>query len=441
MKKFIFLLSFLFAFSAHSQVIFQSDFEDWTGGIPDGWNGVQTNIGLANFIQNSTTPQSGMYSCQLVNTSSSHKRFTTTGLPVVSGESYDITFWVMGDGEIRTGFYNGVDAQQNVYNSYITVNSATWTMYTQTVTSNQTNNDGEFIFSLRNTNDITHDHLSIDNITIQVSGLVVDTVSIYDIQFTTDPGGDSPFMDQIVYTYGVVTAAGSGGFFIQDGTGPWSGLYIFNNTFTVSPGDSVLCRGKIIEFNEMTEMTQVASVDILGTTSVPQPTVITTAQVNTEEYESVLIRVVNANCTNADAGFGMWGINDGSGATLVDDVMFAYTPTLGQSYNVTGPAFYSFDEFKILPRNASDVEIYTSVDEPLKTEVNIFPNPATDYVSIHVSDASDVNITNILGQVVYAVNQSGNTTNVNVSQWQSGIYFVTVTNTSGEKSSYKLLKN
>jgi hypothetical protein len=440
MKKFIFLLSFLFAFAAHSQVIFQSDFEDWTGGIPDGWNGVQTNIGTGNFAEYTASAQSGNSSCQLINTSSTHKRFTTTGLPIVSGQSYDITFWVRGQGEIRTGIYNGVDATQNQFNSYIIVNSSSWSMHTQTVSSNQTNNAGEIIMSVRNTN-AAQDHLQIDNITIQVSGLVVDTVSIYDIQYTTDPDGDSPYMDQVLYTYGVVTATGSAGFFIQDGTGPWSGLYIFNNTFTVSLGDSVMCRGKIIEYNDMTEMTQVASVDILGTTAVPQPTVITTAQVNTEEYESVLVRVINASCTNASAGFGMWAINDGSGATLVDDVFFAYTPTLGQSYNVTGPVFFSFNEFKILPRNASDVEIYTSIAETLKPEINIYPNPATDYVNINFAGTGNLIITNILGQVVYAVSHTESTISLNVAEWKSGMYFVTVTNNSGDKYSYKLLKN
>lgn len=40
-------------------------------------------------------------------------------------------------------------------------------------------------------------------------------VNIYDIQFTTDPSGDSPYNGQTVQTSGIVTAAINGECFIQ----------------------------------------------------------------------------------------------------------------------------------------------------------------------------------------------------------------------------------
>jgi len=53
-------------------------------------------------------------------------------------------------------------------------------------------------------------------------------VSIYDIQYTTDSSGDSPYTSETVTTQGVVTAVfGSNYVWIQDGSGPWSGLYIY----------------------------------------------------------------------------------------------------------------------------------------------------------------------------------------------------------------------
>jgi hypothetical protein len=42
------------------------------------------------------------------------------------------------------------------------------------------------------------------------------TTSIYAIQYTTDPSGDSPLKDQAVTTEGVVTAVFGSGYFIQD---------------------------------------------------------------------------------------------------------------------------------------------------------------------------------------------------------------------------------
>jgi hypothetical protein len=439
MKKITFILGlFLLASTLNAQILFQSDFETWNAGVPDGWNGAQTNIGATNFLEYTTSAQSGSSACQLINSTSTHKRFTTTGLSITSAESYDVIFWVRGQGEIRTGLYNGVDPGQNAYASYIVVNSPTWTMYTQTLTSNATSAAGEFIFSLRNTN-VAGEHLQIDNITIQVSTASFDTLSIYDIQYTTDPSGDSPVKDQTVYTYGVVTAFKTGGFFIQDGEGPWNGLYIYNNTYTVDPGDSILIKGNITEYFNMTEMTQVSSLEILGQSTIPAPSVITTAQVNTEAYESVLVKVMNAECTNPAAGYGMWAINDGSGVAKVDTFYYTYTPTLGVHYNVTGPVMYGFSEFRIEPRNAADVEIYTSIGAPQASFIEVFPNPASDIVSVVLNSESNISISNILGQTVYSSTVPSSMYRIDVSTWQKGLYLLSIITENGDNSVYKLI--
>ena len=66
-------------------------------------------------------------------------------------------------------------------------------------------------------------------------------VSIYDIQYTTDPDGDSPYEGQEVTTQGIVTAffydGGNRYTFIQDGTGPWSGLLLYKPDGYVNVGD------------------------------------------------------------------------------------------------------------------------------------------------------------------------------------------------------------
>jgi hypothetical protein len=440
MKRILFFLSLFVAVSLQAQVIFQSDFETWSAGVPTGWNGSQTNIGATNYVQYTTSAHGGTSACQLINAGGSHLRFATVGQSVDIGVAYDITFWVRGQGEMRTGFFNGVDAGANIYNSYINVNTTTWTQHTQTIISPVTAANAQFIFSLRNTN-VANDHLQIDDVVIQVSSATLDTVSIYNIQYTTDPSGDSPYKDSTIATYGVVTAFKTGGFYIQDGVGPWSGLYIYNNTFTVAPGDSILVVGRIVEYYEMTEMTQVTLLTVLGTAPIPAPSVITTAQANTEEYESVLVKVMNAACTNANAGFGMWVVNDGSGTILIDKLFYEHTPTLGVNYNVTGPTMYSFDEFRIEPRNAADVEVYTSVEEVADNSVRIFPNPATDIARITFSGTKDVAVTNILGQTVFTEAEVSGELLLNVSLWENGIYLVTVTSASGQRTVYKLLKN
>lgn len=440
MKKLFILFSFFVALSAQSQVIFTSSFEDWNAGVPDGWNGSQTNIGTGNFSEYTTSAHTGTSACQLINATSSHKRFSTASLPIVSGQSYDVTFWVRGQGEIRTGLFNGVDPAQNTYQAYVTVNSTTWAMYKQTLTSNQTNSNGQFILSLRNSN-AAQDHLQVDDILIEFSTTSMDTVSIYDIQYTTNVTGDSPYKDQNVYTYGIVTAKGTAGFFIQNGPGAWNGLYVYNNTFTVNPGDSVLLLGTVSEYYNMTEMTQVTLCQVLTSTQVPDPTIITTAQVNTEEFESVFVKVMNAECTNPSAGFGMWTVNDGTGAALVDKLFYEFVPTSGVSYNVTGPIMYSFSEFKIEPRSAADVAIYTSVHETSASEIFVYPNPASDYVKISVPNESKIHIINILGQTLYSSVVVSGEMNLNIIDWESGMYILQVTDAHGKTTATKLIKN
>lgn len=425
----------VFALQSNAQVLFQSDFETWNAGVPDGWNGSATNIGPTNFVEYTTSAASGSKACQLINTSTSHKRFTTSDLSITSGQSYKVRFWVRGQGQIRTGLYNGGTGY--AYQPYLPINSTTWTAYEQIVSSDATATNGQIIFSLHTT-DATNDHIQIDSVTVTYFS-DFDTLSIYDIQYSTSTPANSPVMDQTVVTYGIVTAFRSGGFFIQDGVGEWNGLYIFNGTYPVALGDSIMIKGKISEYYEMTEMTNVSLVDILGSNAtIPAPAIITTAMVNTEAYESVLVKVINAECTNPAAGYGMWAINDGSGIAKVDTMFYTYTPTLGTHYNVTGPIMYSFDEFRIEPRNAADVELWTSIGETEVTNISVYPNPASSFVRINAEGFSKVSIINIVGQTMYEGNNFNEVT-LDVTTWPAGMYLVNFYDVNGNTLSRKLI--
>jgi endonuclease I len=60
-------------------------------------------------------------------------------------------------------------------------------------------------------------------------------------------------------------------------------------------------------------------------------------------------------CTNATLGAGQWNANDGSGTTLVDALGYAAAPTLGTTYDITGPVTYFGGGYKLEPRSAGDV--------------------------------------------------------------------------------------
>ncbi len=172
-------------------------------------------------------------------------------------------------------------------------------------------------------------------------------------------GEDSPYTGQSVTTSGIVTAVNSGnGYFIQDGTAIRSGIYVYDQSNSPTVGDAITLTADVVEFYNLTELKDLTAFNVDSQDNpLPAPIEISTGDIENEDYESMLIRIPGANCTNTDLGFGEWELNDGSGPARVDDLMHAFTPDEGVNYIVEGPLYYSFDNYKIVPRSADDVTI------------------------------------------------------------------------------------
>ena len=192
-------------------------------------------------------------------------------------------------------------------------------------------------------------------------------VSIHDIQYTTDPSGDSPYKGQTVVTRGVVTAVASKGFFIQNGTGAWDGIYVYlGSSPGVNVGDLVEVKGYVKEYYGLTELSVNPSygdyVSVLGTASVPDPVVLSTGDVSQEQWEGVLIKVEEVEVTDPNLGYGEWQVDDGSGSLRIDDLMYPYSPSMGQKFDyIIGVLYYSYGHFKLEPRSADDLKEYVPV--------------------------------------------------------------------------------
>jgi hypothetical protein len=179
--------------------------------------------------------------------------------------------------------------------------------------------------------------------------------TIFEIQSDVDVNGGSNLVGTIVSTGGIVTAVYPGGLFtMQDGTGPFSGIWV--SASGVAIGDEVEVTGFVSESFGLTLLTNVFSINIqtMGN-PLPANEPLATDAVNDEQWEGVLVEVT-APVSLSDAGFGEWGIDDGSGLVLMDDLAYLVAPAdLGVTYTVIGPVYYSFGAFKIEPRNANDV--------------------------------------------------------------------------------------
>jgi hypothetical protein len=393
MKHITFLFIALSAFFGATAQLVESDFSEWEGGSPVGWNGSQTNIGN-DFQQVSSDVGFGEYAVRLIYTGNSnpgHRRFTTQPLTTENGVSYNITFRVRGNGDVRVGLFDDrEDGFGFVYAAWSTLNSEEYTEINRTIVGANNHSASEFILSVRNTaGDL---HIEVDSFVITSD--VVPVVSIYDIQFTEDPSGSSPLVGETVNTGGIVSAVippgQNNGFFVQSGNGAWSGVFVFTNNTTVNRGDSVTFVANVVEHFNMTQLSGVAALNIVSSNNpLYAPTVISTTDVNSEPYEGVLVRVEDALCTNADSGFGQWVVNDGSGSCLINSTIYNATRAQGTSYNITGPVFYSFDEYKIMPRDMNDVEQVVSVSElSAAAGLKIWPNPTTDVLNLTGADGS-----------------------------------------------------
>lgn len=416
--------------SAQAQ-IFQSDLEAWTDGAPDGFIGARTNLATDSIFQETEDVHGGTYAVRLQLSSGTHKRFTTTVQSVTAGATYDITFWVRGSGKVRTNIYDGrTDASgYGPYNAYVELVDADWQEVTQTVTAAVTTAEGEFIFSVFETE--APSHIVIDDVTISEGVVVPPTAAtIFEIQNTTDAGGASPLVNQNVITSGVVTGVKSGtGYFLQDGTGPWNGIYVNDAANTPALGDIVELTAAVQENFTFTRLNTVTAYAVLSSgNAIPAAEVLNPTTASQEQWESVLVTISDVECMTLPDSFQEWVISNWLGSAKVDDLLYAATPTVGAFYTITGPMIYSFEEWKILPRDINDLSVGSGINEANALVIGAFPNPAHTSLTIDLGSLqgrTELSVIDASGRVLLNTVATADRTQVDVSGLSNGVYLLT----------------
>lgn len=214
--------------------------------------------------------------------------------------------------------------------------------------------------------------------------VAMSATTIYDIQYTTNAGSDgtypSPLDGQEVTVEGVVTAnrantsAEIGKFFIsQPEGGAWKGIYVFDWSTNVQVGDLVEVTGTVDEYYGYTELTYCDVTVLSSGNAVPNPIIVTTGQITSgmtaESYEGCLVKVMNVTVTEAADQYGVFMVNDNTGACNIDDLFYVHPePEVGTVYSsIIGTVNYSFDEFSINPRTMDDVQAGTPVSNNKKS--------------------------------------------------------------------------
>ena len=290
-------------------------------------------------------------------------------------------------------------------------------------------------------------------------------LTIYDVQYTTDPGGDNTYPSTYdgleVTVSGIVTAIEWKGykdnFYISmpEG-GAWKGILVYMaGDTTLVPGDEIEVTGTVDEYYGMTEISgysDTISITLLSSGNpIPDPEVITTANLAAEEaYEGVLVELNNVFVTQAPDDHGEWYVTDISATPCQIDDGFFYLDevdppiviTVGMEWEIIrGCLDYSYDEYGLNPRTPDDLIEPGSVDDDAINATMVlqdnFPNPFYSETTIAFSLKKPSHVTisvyNVSGQKIrtlldrncnakeYTVIWDGSDENGN--SVSSGIYF------------------
>jgi hypothetical protein len=311
-------------------------------------------------------------------------------------------------------------------------------------------------------------------------------VTIQDVQynpFGTDVSGYNHYYATLTGTVTADTSdfPGTGvtafQIMMQNGEGPWSGIRIGtrgllgDDVSALQKGDNVTLTGYIWDdsatptFN-VTRIDSITQIVVNSTgNAIPAFKDIVTGDigeggngdVEKEQWESVLVRyntitVTDENADGPPSNFGEMYVDDGSGDTRVEledgnhsyhnlsDPLRTYYVMTGSTFDaLSGVMYYSFGDYKLVPRNDDDFIGFTTdvtEGEEIPAEYSLsqnYPNPFNPSTTIQYSlpEAGDVTfrIYNLLGQEVKTVfdniPQSAGTHSVvfSASELPSGIYF------------------
>lgn len=266
--------------------------------------------------------------------------------------------------------------------------------------------------------------------------------SIPDVQGTTDV---SPMNGQEVTIAGRVTANYDYSFYLQTSDKTYSGINVYNSLFRGKPGDSLVIRGTISEYTNLTEIGDVTYSYNFHDKKEVTPVTITSADFS-ETYEGMLVTVKNVHFENAGQKIPVantsFNFTDSKGTgvmyiNLSSRLVGEYLPS--DNVDVTGIISQYRDTYQILPRDINDFKLSTDVSTAKQVKINVYPNPVKDVLSINtLKSISMVSFYNLTGQLVLSLRPSSN--QINVSNLHQGIYLLRVDFSDGTITQGKIMK-
>jgi hypothetical protein len=145
----------------------------------------------------------------------------------------------------------------------------------------------------------------------------------------------------------------------------------------------------------------------------------------------VFLSKASAQYTTISAG----GNSSGNGGNISYSIgqVFCNTTVQG-NYQISEGVQLSFD----VPANTAVQEAETDIN------ISIFPNPASDFISLKVKNETVKDLTyqlyNLQGKILQSEQLSSDETLINMSQYGSASYFLIITNQNQAIKTFKIIK-
>ena len=217
--------------------------------------------------------------------------------------------------------------------------------------------------------------------------------------------GVSLMEGQTVTITGIVSAlayAGEGSFFMQDSDAVLSGIQVYGANDGLAVGDAVTVTGEVEEYHDHTELLIESSAAYSVSSSgnaLYGPVALTAAAASAEDYESMLVSVEDLDCLNLPNTYGEWWSATGNDSLMVDDLFGGFfSPTLGECYDLVGVIYFSYEVFRLQPREMSDLALCSGANLPpvaydIEQDINL--PTSSDPVSVSCIADDDTGLSSV----------------------------------------------
>lgn len=359
-------------------------FEIWSDGKPEAWVGAATNIAASRIMQYTDNSHTGSRAVQLINTGTTHNRFTSKAYSIEADTEYTVTYWVRGKGEIRNAVYRG--GGYSSYSPYTAVDSEQWQKITYKFQHTAAVDDVELIFSVRNTGE-ERDHLQLDNVSVYKT----DSNVIPLLEARGLPQGSPVTVEGVV----VGIFGNRQNIYFQDSTaGMVARLSSSSWANDLEIGDVIRVSGTMGAYNNLIQVAVSAADDFLileTNAGTPAPQAVTVDQLDSSmQGQLVTVEGLTVDSVGTGTNYTVY-VKDALDRQLelrVENTVSRDFFTPGKVLNVTAPVGQFGASMQLMIRGSEDLEEDVAGERVAPVQATPAPGLVEAGTEVHLSTAT-----------------------------------------------------